>query len=44
MQNRHAIAFESRKLRELEKLYHIYDKDMFSIIYALAMFRQYLVG
>ena len=28
MQNRHSIAFESRKLRELERLYSIYDKEM----------------
>jgi hypothetical protein len=44
MQNRHPIAFESRKLREPEKLYPIYDKEMLAIMHALAKFRQYLVG
>jgi hypothetical protein len=44
MQNRHLIAFERRKLREPEKLYLIYDKEMLAIMHALAKFRQYLVG
>jgi hypothetical protein len=44
MQNRHPIAFESRKLREPERLYCIYDKEMLPIMHALAKFRQYLVG
>jgi hypothetical protein len=44
MQNMHPIAFESRKLRGLELLYTIYDKEMLAIMHALAKFRQYLVG
>ena len=44
MQNRHPIAFESRKLRDPEKLYPICDKEMLSIMHALAKFKQYLVG
>jgi hypothetical protein len=44
MQNRHPIAYESRKLRGLELLYTIYDKEMLAIMHALAKFRQYLVG
>jgi hypothetical protein len=44
MQNRHPIAFESRKLRDSERLYPIYDKEMLPIMHALANFRQYLVG
>jgi hypothetical protein len=44
MQNRHPIAYESRKLRGLELLYTIYHKEMLSIMHALAKFRQYLVG
>jgi hypothetical protein len=39
MQNRHPIAFESRKLRDLEKLYPIYDKEMLALMQALAKFR-----
>jgi len=44
MQNRHPIAFESRKLKEPKRLYSIYDKEMLAIMHALAKFRQYLVG
>ena len=38
------IAFESRKRKEPERLYFIYDKEMLAIIHALTEFRQYLVG
>ena len=44
MQGNHPIAFESRKLRDYEKLYSIYDKEMLAIMHALAKFRHYLVG
>jgi hypothetical protein len=44
MQNRHPLAYESRKLKGPELLYNIYDKDMLAIMHALAKFRQYLVG
>ena len=44
MQDRHPIAFESRKLRGSEILYSTYDKEMLAIMHALAKFRQYLVG
>lgn len=44
MQDHHPIAFESRKLRDNERLYSTYDKEMLAIMHALAKFRQYLVG
>ena len=44
MQNNHPIAFESRKLKDYECHYSIYDKEMLSILHALTKFRQYLVG
>lgn len=44
MQNHHPIAFESRKIKEYECLYSIYDKEMLAIMHALAKFREYLVG
>jgi hypothetical protein len=43
MKNRHHIAYESWKLRGLELLYSIYNKEMLVIMHALAKFRQYLV-
>jgi hypothetical protein len=44
MQKRHPLAYESRKLKGPELLYSIYDKEMLSIMHALAKFQQYLVG
>jgi hypothetical protein len=39
MQNRHPIAYESRKMRGPEFLYTIYDKEMLAIMHALSKFR-----
>jgi hypothetical protein len=44
MQQKHPIAYESRKPSIAERLYPIYDKEMLAIMHALAKFRQYLVG
>ena len=44
MQNKHTIVYERWKLRGLEILYTIYDKEMLAIMHALAKCRQYLVG
>lgn len=44
MQEKHPIAFESTTLREVEKSYSIYDKEMLAIMHVLAEFRSYLVG
>ena len=44
MQNHHPIAFESRKLKNYERHYSIYDKEMLAILHVLTKFRQYLVG
>lgn len=39
MQDRHPIAFESRKLRGNKLLYSTYDKEILAIMHALAKFR-----
>lgn len=44
MQNKHPIAYESKKLNSVERLYLIYNKEMLAIMHALAKFQQYLVG
>ena len=44
MQNHHLIAFESRKLKDYERHYSIYDKEMLAILHVLTKFKQYLVG
>ena len=44
MQNHHPIAFESRKLKNYECHFSIYDKEMLAILHTLTKFKQYLVG
>ena len=44
MQEKHPIAYESRKLRGPERSFSIYDKEMLAIMHALAKLREYLVG
>ena len=44
MQNNHPIAFESKKLKDYERHYSIYEKEMLNILHALTKFRKYLVG
>ena len=44
MQNKHPIAYESRKPRDNKRLYSTYEKEMLAIMHALAKFKQYLVG
>ena len=39
MQNNHPITFESRKLKEHEQHYLIYDKEILASMCALAKFR-----
>ena len=39
MQDKHPIAYESRKLRGPERSYSIYDKEMLVIMHVLANFR-----
>ena len=39
MQDKHPIAFESRKLCGPERSFSIYDKEMLAIMHALAKFR-----
>ena len=42
-QGQRPISFESRKLQTPERIYSIYDKEMFSIMHDLINFRQCLV-
>lgn len=44
MQDRHPIAYESKKLTQTECLYSIYNKEMLVIVHALTKFWQYLAG
>ena len=44
MQNDHPIAYESRKLKPSEKNYSTYDKELLVVVYALKMWKYYLMG
>ena len=43
-QYRHAIAYESRKLKIHEKNYATYDLELAAVIHALKMWRYHLIG
>lgn len=38
------INFRSQNIRELERIYSIFDKDILAILHVLAKFMEYLVG
>ncbi|RVW12104.1 Transposon Tf2-8 polyprotein [Vitis vinifera] len=44
MQDRHSIAFESRKLNDTERRYTVQEKEMTAIIHCLRTWRHYLLG
>ncbi|RVW69261.1 Retrovirus-related Pol polyprotein from transposon 17.6 [Vitis vinifera] len=44
MQDRHPIAFESRKLNDTERRYTVQEKEMTAIIHCLRTWRHYLLG
>ena len=44
MQEGKVIAYESRKLKEHEQKYSAYDLELVAVIYALKMWRHYLMG
>ena len=44
MQEKHPIAFESRKLNEAERRYTVQEKEMTAIVHCLRTWRHYLLG
>ncbi|RVW79090.1 Retrovirus-related Pol polyprotein from transposon 17.6 [Vitis vinifera] len=44
MQERHPIAFESRKLNDMERRYTVQEKEMTAIVHCLRTWRHYLLG
>jgi hypothetical protein len=43
-QNRFLICFESRKLKEPERLYATHDLELVAIVHSLKKWRPYLMG
>ena len=44
LQDKHPIAFESRKLKPSDQTKSTYDKEMLAIMHALVKWKQYLFG
>ncbi|GJW91841.1 putative nucleotidyltransferase, ribonuclease H [Tanacetum coccineum] len=44
MQDGHPIAFESRKLNEMERKYTVQEKEMMVVVHCLRIWRHYLLG
>ena len=44
MQNDHPIAYESRKLKNSEEKYSVYDKELLAVVHALDMWNHHLMG
>ena len=43
-QEGHAVAFESRRLNDVEKRYDIYEKELLAVVHALKIWKHYLLG
>jgi hypothetical protein len=43
-QNGHVVCYESRKLKEHERLYATHDLELATIMHALKMWKDYLMG
>ncbi|XP_043717547.1 uncharacterized protein LOC122665462 [Telopea speciosissima] len=44
MQERHPIAYESRKLNDTERRYTVHEKEMTAVVHCLRTWRHYLLG
>ena len=44
VQENYVVAYESRKLKEHEKIYATHDLELAAIIHTLKMWRHYLIG
>ena len=44
MQEGHLVAFESRKLNDVEKKYNTHEKEMTTVIHCLQQWLPYLLG
>ena len=44
IQERHPIAYESRKLNDAERRYTVSEKKMLAVVHCLRVWRQYLLG
>lgn len=44
IQNKHPVAYESRKLKDCEQRYTTHEKEMTAVVHCLQTWRHYLLG
>ncbi|KAL2240153.1 UNVERIFIED_CONTAM: hypothetical protein Sindi_0656500 [Sesamum indicum] len=44
MQDGHPVAFESRKLKDVERRYLVYEKELLAVVHCPRLWRHYLLG
>ncbi|KAK4390467.1 Transposon Tf2-11 polyprotein [Sesamum angolense] len=44
MQDGHPVAFESRKLKDVERRYSVHEKELLAVVHCLRLWRHYLLG
>ncbi|KAL0370774.1 UNVERIFIED_CONTAM: Transposon Ty3-G Gag-Pol polyprotein [Sesamum angustifolium] len=44
MQDGHPVAFESRKLKDVERRYSMHEKELLVVVHCLRLWRHYLLG
>ncbi|KAL0362118.1 UNVERIFIED_CONTAM: RNA-directed DNA polymerase [Sesamum calycinum] len=44
VQDGHQVAFESRKLKDVERRYSVHEKELLVIVYCFKLWRHYLLG
>ncbi|KAL0434183.1 UNVERIFIED_CONTAM: hypothetical protein Slati_2752600 [Sesamum latifolium] len=44
MQDGHPVAFESRKLKDVELHYSVHEKELLAVVHCLRLWRHYLLG
>ncbi|KAL0350609.1 UNVERIFIED_CONTAM: hypothetical protein Sradi_4210100 [Sesamum radiatum] len=44
MQDGHPVAFESRKLKDVEWRYSVHEKELLVVVHCLRLWRHYLLG
>ncbi|KAL0453442.1 UNVERIFIED_CONTAM: Transposon Ty3-G Gag-Pol polyprotein [Sesamum latifolium] len=43
-QDGHLVAFESRKLKDVERRYSVHEKELLAVVHCLRLWRHYLLG
>ncbi|KAL0451696.1 UNVERIFIED_CONTAM: Transposon Tf2-11 polyprotein [Sesamum latifolium] len=44
VQDGHPVAFESRKLKDVERRYSVHEKELLAVVHCLRLWRHYLLG